>query len=73
MAVSLKIDGNAPEIGPASPLFNVPVSAGFGNPYEPVADGQRFLVISRPARSQDVAASALTLLVNWRSLLDRAR
>jgi Tol biopolymer transport system component len=73
MAVSLKTDVTPPEIGPPSSLFTVPVGPGFANPYEPAADAQRFLVISRPARSQEAAASALTLLVNWRSLLDRAR
>ena len=73
MAVSLKIDTTTPEIGPALGLFSVPVSAGFGNPYDPAADGQRFLVIGRPVRSQEAAASALTVLVNWRSILDRAR
>ncbi len=73
MAVSLRIDTAAPEIGPASALFSVPIGAGFGNPYEPSADGQKFLVISRPTRSQEGAASALTLLVNWRSIVDRAR
>ena len=53
--------GQAVETGEAQVLFG-PVIAGAGFNYDVSADGQRFLVVTRPGQE---AGEQLTVVQNW--------
>jgi hypothetical protein len=66
MSVSLKLGTGAVEPATARALFRLPVQDADISPYEPVPDGQRFLVVA-PEH-----AAPLTVIVNWPALLSKA-
>ena len=63
------------EIGPPQSLFPVPDIAGGGSitsryPYQPSADGKRFLV-NVPAGSEGVGQPPITVTLNWQATLKK--
>jgi len=66
MSVSLKLGTGSVEPATARALFRLPVQDADISPYQPVPDGQRFLVVA-PEH-----AAPLTVIVNWPALLSKA-
>jgi Tol biopolymer transport system component len=66
MAVNLKVGPDSVEPSAPHELFQLPVFNGSAvSPYEATPDGQRFLVLTSP----EPESQALTLIVNWPTLL----
>jgi len=59
--------GSTFEAGPPQPLFDMPLNSNLRWPYQPAADGQRFLVLSN-SRS---AIPPVTVVLNWQAGIKR--
>jgi hypothetical protein len=68
MAVSLKLGTDFVEASAPRELFPLPGVENGYSPYEPAADGQRFLVRATPPQQ---TAEPLTVIVNWPALMKK--
>jgi len=62
MAAEVAETGDTLEVSKVTRLFSAPVPTGNGYPYDVSADGQRFLMIVPPERSN---SESLKLVQNW--------
>jgi hypothetical protein len=68
MATAVDGRGSSLEIGAARPLFETNQGAIGGYRYDVSADGQRFLISTRP---EQTASAPITVVVNWTAGLNK--
>jgi Tol biopolymer transport system component len=68
MAVSVKLGNDIAEPSAPRELFRLPVANREFSPFEPAADGKRFLIRATP---QQAVPEPLNLIINWTALLKR--
>ena len=68
VAAAVNGKGSSFEVGAVKPLFQTRAVGPLGSPYDVSADGQRFLINTRP---EQTAAVPITVVMNWTEGLKR--